>query len=453
MKFSRQLCYVPVLVLAVLTSVGATDSIFAQDTGSAVFTEPDASAVTPAQAQVLRQPAIASPVSGPNTEQANSDVTTGAKPVSDIPRKLQYQISGTIRGVWDDNIYNSSFHKVSDFYFTIEPSIYVGLGGGDTDSVNTLAFRYQPSLFLFVDNDQEDTLQHLIQLVGSHRFGHLSLSLSQDVRILDGTDLNSLSDPTGHQANTDVVGRNRHQIYTTQLSGSYDLTGKLFLSGGATFYADEYSEPLVSSRNFGGNIYLNYIYSDKLVVGLGGNGGYNTVSGSVGDDQVFEQANVRLSYLATAKISVNATAGAEFRQISGVSGSEIRPVYTLSATYTPFDGTAISLTGSSQTYNSASFAGQDYSESTINLSITQRFMQRFFLGFAAGYTNSNYFSAAQGVTATRNDDFYYITPSIDFNVTRYWTFGAYYVHREDSSSFGFFSFKDNQVGIRTKLTF
>jgi len=80
-------------------------------------------------------------------------------------------------------------------------------------------------------------------------------------------------------------------------------------------------------------------------------------------------------------------------------------------------------------------------------------MQRFFLGLAAGYTNSDYFSAANGVTATRNDNFYYIDPSIDFNITRYWSFGAYYVHRQDSSSFAFFSFKDNQVGIRTKLTF
>jgi hypothetical protein len=452
-KFSRQLRYIPVLVLTISTALAASGSLFAQDTGSAVFTEPDASVVTPAQAQALRQPAIASPVGEPNAALDNSDVTMTAKPVSDIPRKLQYEISGTVRGVWDDNIFNSSFHKVSDFYFTIEPSLHVGLGGGDSDSVNTLTFTYQPSVFLFVDNDQNDAVQHLIQLAVGHRFGHLALSLSQDVRLLDGTDLNSLSDPTGHQANTDVSGRNRHQIYTTQLSGSYDLTGKLFLSGGGNFYADEYSGSLISSQNYGGNVYLNYIYSDKLVVGFGGTGGYNTVNGSGANNQVFEQANVRLNYSATAKISVSATAGAEFRQFSGVSGSEINPVYTLSASYTPFDGTAISLTGSSQTYNSASFTGQDYSETTINLSVTQRFMQRFFLGFAVGYTNSSYFSAAQGVTATRNDDFYYIDPSIDFNVTRYWTFGAYYVHREDTSSFAFFSFKDNQVGIRTRLTF
>jgi hypothetical protein len=57
------------------------------------------------------------------------------------------------------------------------------------------------------------------------------------------------------------------------------------------------------------------------------------------------------------------------------------------------------------------------------------------------------------VSATRNDNFYYIDPSVDFNVTRFWTFGAYYVHRQDSSSFSLSSFTDNQVGLRTKLTF
>ena len=237
------------------------------------------------------------------------------------------------------------------------------------------------------------------------------------------------------------------------MSGSYDLTGKLFLSGGGNFFADQYSSSLSSSQYFSGNLFINYNYSEKLVMGIGGTGGYNTVGGTISNDQTFEQANVRFGYAATSKISVSATAGAEFRQFEKTSGTDVNPVFTLAASYAPFDGTGFSLSGSRQTRNSASLAGQDYSETTINFSVTQRFLQRFFFGFAVGYSNSDYFSAASGVTASRNDDFFYITPSVDFNVTRYWTFGAYYVHREDNSSFAFFSFNDNQFGIRTKLTF
>jgi hypothetical protein len=425
------------------------DHALAQDTGSSVmatapYTEPDASAVTPAETRVLQS-------GTPNQPDASTSMT--AKPVADTPRRLQYTLSATVRGVYDDNIFNSSFHRVSDFYFTVEPTLTLTMGTGESDAANSLTLTYQPSLFLFVDNSQEDAVQQLIRLQVGHRFGHLSLALSQDVQLLDGTDLNSLNDPTGHQANTDVSGRNRHQVYTTDVSGSYDLTGKLFLSGGGNFFADEYSSSLSSSKYFSGNVYINYNYSEKLVMGIGGTGGYNTVGGTISNDQVFEQANVRFGYAATSKISVSATAGAEFRQFEKTSGTDVNPVFTLAASYAPFDGTGISLSGSRQTRNSASLAGQDYSETTINFSVTQRFLQRFFFGFAVGYSNSDYFSAASGVNATRSDDFFYVTPSVDFNVTRYWTFGAYYVHREDSSNFALFSFTDNQFGIRTKLTF
>ncbi len=439
--------YSPAFFAALASLALAASTSLAQDTGSSVYSLPEPAPVTSAQTQVLQQVPASSA-----TGRAANDVTPNAQPVAQTERRFRYELSGIVRGVWDDNIYNSSFNKKSDFYFTIEPSLVLSLGNVG-EGHNGLIFTYQPSFYVFVDNSNNNTVQQLIQLTANRQFGHLSLSLSADVRLLDGTDLNSLSDPNGHQANLDVQGRNRHQIYEAQLSGSYDLTGKLFISGGGSCYADEYSgQQLISSRNFGGNLYLNYIYSDKLTIGVGSNAGITTQSSNT-SDQTFEQANVRLTYNLSAKIGMSATAGAEFRQLDNASGTEVRPAFTLAAGYSPFDGTSISLSGSEQTYVSASAFGQNYSELTVNFSITQRFLQRFFFGFAVGYTNSDYYSAVQTVSASRNDNFYYLTPSVDFNVTRYWTVGAYYVHREDSSNIPFFSFVDNQVGFRTKLTF
>ena len=375
------------------------------------------------------------------------------RPVAETPRRFQYTLSLIVRGIYDDNINNSSINHVSDFYFAIEPVVTLGFGGAE--SASSVSLIYRPSLFVFVDHSENDTVQQLIRAQAAHRFGRLALSFSQDVQLLDGTDLNSLSDPTGHQANNDVSGRVRHEIYTTSLSASYDLTGKLSLSGGGTFYADVYRAPLISSGNVSGNLFLNYNYSEKLVVGLGGTGGYSTTdnSGPFSNDETFEQANVRVNYSATAKITLSASGGIEFRQSSNGSNDNVSPVYELDASYQPFDGTSLTLSGSRRTYNSASLSGQDYADTTINFAITQRLLQRFFVGLAVGYTNNNYFSTVNGVNSTRNDDFYYIDPSIDFNVTRFWTFGGYYVHRETTSSVALFSFTDNQFGFRTKLTF
>ena len=151
---------------------------------------------------------------------------------------------------------------------------------------------------MFIDHSENDTVQHLIRLQANHNFGRLTMSASQDVQILDGADLNSLSDPTGHNANTDIGQRTKHNIFTTQVSDTYDLTGKLFLSNGVSLSVDDYPSQFIGSRNIFGNLFLNYNYSEKLVFGFGGTGGYNTVEqGS--PDQTYEQANLRVSYAAT----------------------------------------------------------------------------------------------------------------------------------------------------------
>lgn len=387
--------------------------------------------------------------------------------LADTPRRLNYGLTVTVRGVYDDNI-NISSNKSSDFYFSVEPMIFFRFGGDDSAGANRLSFTYRPQLFLFLDHSENDTVQHLIRLEGSHNFGRLTVSASQDVQILDGADLNSLSDPTGHNANIDVGQRTRHNIYTTQISDSYDLTGKLFLTNSVGLSIDDYSSSFIGSRNLFGNLFLNYNYSEKLVVGLGGTGGYNTVEqpntfpGQSSPDQIYEQANVRVSYAATGKISLSASGGVEFRQFddnvgAARTGTEINPVFDLGATYRPFDGTTIDLAGSRRIQNSASLGGQDYTSTNIHLTVSQRFLRRVTLGLALGYENSNYFSTVQGITATRNDDYYYVQPSVDATIMRWWTAGGYYLYRKNSSknstSLQDFSFDDNQFGLRSTITF
>lgn len=384
----------------------------------------------------------------------DTSVELNGKPVAETPRRFKYNFGLTVRGVYDDNINLSSVNRDSGYYIAIEPFVSLALGNAE-EGFNYLNFTYRPSFFLFFDTRQDDTVQQIIHLDGERRFNRLSLSLAQDVQLLDGNDLNSISDPTGHSANIDVAARVRHQIYTTVLGIAYDLSGKIFLSGGGNFCADEY-DTQISSQDYSGNVFVNYRYSDKVIIGLGGTGGYNTTEdlGSGGNDQIYEQANLRLSYIVTAKISLNASAGVEFRQFSGSSGGDqTSPVYELSASYQPFDGTSLTLTGSRHTANSAVLVGQDYAETTINFSVNQRLLQRVFLGLAVGYQNNDYFSTVNGIAATRNDDYYYVQPSVDVSVTRFWTVGAYYLYRQNDSSLQGFQFHNEQIGVRTSLTF
>ena len=108
---------------------------------------------------------------------------------------------------------------------------------------------------------------------------------------------------------------------------------------------------------------------------------------------------------------------------------------------------------SRRTLNSAVLAGQDFASTTISLAARQRLFQRVYLGLNVGYQNSDYFSTISGISANRNDDYFFVQPTVDVMVTRFWSVGAYYVHRQNDSSFDAFTFDNNQVGFRTVLTF
>lgn len=381
----------------------------------------------------------------------SSIVDLTGRQAAETPRRFHYSFQLVVRGVYDDNIDLTQTHKSSDFYTSIEPTISLGLGGTGEDQTNFLAFVYAPNVFIFADHSNADALQHVIHLAGQRQFARLTLSVGEDIQILDSTNLTLLTDTTGRQANIDVGRKTRENVFDSKLGASYDLSSKTFLTASADYRVYDYPS-LISSETVSGSLFFNYNYGAKLVVGVGGTGGYDRAQSST-PDQYFEQGNLRLSYQATGKISFSATGGIEVREFGGARGEYISPVYTLEGSYLPFDGTSISITGSRQTQNSAVISGSDFTSTKIDLRLRQRLLQRIFIGLNVGYENDDYFSATNAIDVSRTDNYYYFQSSIDVNVTRFWSIGVYYLHREDSSSLENFTFSDNQFGARTSLTF
>jgi hypothetical protein len=245
--------------------------------------------------------------------------------------------------------------------------------------------------------------------------------------------------------------KTRENIFDTRLGASYDLSSKTFVTANANYRVYDYPN-LISSETVSGSFFLNYNYGAKIVVGVGGTGGYDAARSST-PDQYFEQGNLRLDYHASGKLSFSGTVGVEVREFSGARGEYVSPVYNLEGNYSPFDGTTVSINGSRQTRNSAIIFASDFESTRIEIALKQRLLQRMFLGLNGGYENDDYFSATRAVGVSRNDDYYYFQSSLDLSLTRFWVIGAYYLHREDASSLDRFKFSDNQAGVRTSLSF
>lgn len=360
-----------------------------------------------------------------------------------------------MRGVYDDNINLERGKSTGDFYFTIEPGITVGFGDIVTRDENYLRLEYTPSIFLFAQNSNNDAVQHVVHAEAQYRLSKLTLGLSQDVQLLNGTDLNQ-STGTGssiNQVNLDVSGRTRVNIFVTRLTASYNVSEKTGVSAALENSRSDYNR-LISSDTVSGNIFVNYTYSPKIVVGVGASGGY-LFSESGNTDQNYEQANVRVSYQLTGKLSTNGSAGLELRQFQGAnaSGTNFSPVFELAVIYQPFDATTLTLSATRRILSSAVLDGQDYTTTGVTISGRQRFYQRFFVGLTLGYEHSSYFNTIKGSGASREDDYVFVQPTFDLDITRYWSAGLFYLHRENSTSQSSFSFRDNQFGLRTTFTF
>lgn len=374
--------------------------------------------------------------------------------ISAVPRRFHYAIRLSIRGVYDDNINVSHTHRISDYTTAIEPALMVGFGDINERQENYVQLVYAPSIFLYAEHDEANAVQHLIHLEGQYHLSRLTLRLSQDVQILDGSNLDIATgtDPVHDRVNVDVGGRTRVNIFTTSLGASYYVSGKTFLSSqvGAAIY--DY-ETLLSSRAVFGNLFINYAYSPKLTVGLGGGGGFNEVDEPT-PDQTFQQALVRVDYSPGGKLKFTGSGGVEFRESEGNDDTFVSPVFGVGVQYQPFDGTSVNVDVNRRVMNSAVLAGQDYTTTSVTAALRQRFLRRCTVGVTGGYENSDYFDVVHNNNSSeRSDDYFFVQPSVDVNVTRFWTVGAYYLRRQNSSSVETYSFHDNQVGLRTSLTF
>lgn len=73
--------------------------------------------------------------------------------------------------------------------------------------------------------------------------------------------------------------------------------------------------------------------------------------------------------------------------------------------------------------------------------------------------NVNWIDAPSSINAidlplpTLRDDYFYVQPSADILLTRYWSFGGYYLRRQNSGSISKVDFYSNEAGVRTTIKF
>jgi hypothetical protein len=365
---------------------------------------------------------------------------------------LEYAVHLDIRGADNDNIAFTHTNRLKDDYIQIQPSLMLGIG----DVVNTTTFLaaiYAPSLFRYDDHPEFDSDQHTVRVLGGIKSGNLILRLTQDVSILNNIVLAASSSERSSLGATN--GRTNLDIYNTRLAANYNMTPNDFLFSELKMTRNEYASPLVSSEVYAVDLYLNHGFSRSFVLGIGIEGGRNTVDFPT-PDQSMVQANGHLRFTPDQRFSVDVIAGAEVRTFDNISRESFTtPVFSISASWLPVDSTRLIFGATRQVFNSAAQTAQDYVDTNLSGTIRERICQQLYFIVVGGYEHVEYFNTIDTRTPLPElkDDYFYVQPSVDVLLTSFWSVGGYYLRRENSGSISMVGFYSNEYGARMSIKF
>jgi hypothetical protein len=309
--------------------------------------------LAPVRAQVATSPALGNPPlqtappsslanSSPAAVDANGQLLASEEgaAVSPEPRRLHYELRLDVRAVYDDNIGLAPTNATSDYYFRIDPAIVVAVGDTQSREANFVRLEYDPDIVLFLDHSNFDTVQHVVHFDARANLSRLTIGVSETAQFLTSADVNQAINGGSfiNAVNLDVRGRPSVNVFNTLISAGYELAGKTSLSANLQSSVRDYSQ-FVSSHVISGSLFLNYAYSPKITIGIGGTGGREFVDQPT-PDQTFEQASVRASYGLTGKLVADGSVGIEFRQFESGRSDYISPVFNINLTYTPSDGSS-----------------------------------------------------------------------------------------------------------------
>jgi len=364
---------------------------------------------------------------------------------------FEFSLHLSLRAAYDDNIGLTHMNRLDDRFVLIQPSLMLGIGQVATQET-FLMVNYLPNIFRYDDHSEFDSNQHIVRVLGGIKTSNLTLRLSQDIAILDNIVLAASS---GERLSLVPSGRTNLNIFNTDLSANYNMTPRDFMFAEFRMNRTEYAQPLISSGLYIADLYLNHGFSQSLVLGFGVEGGYNAVDFPT-PDQTMVRTNAHLNYTPGKEFTLDIIAGEEFRDFqNGARETYTTPVFAISASYLPCDSTKLVLTASRQIYNSAAATAQDYVDTSVGGMIRERICKQLYLTLLGGFEHVAYFNAIDlpMPLPTLRADYFYVQPSADILLTRYWSFGGYYLRRQNSGSISTVDFYSNEVGVRTTVKF
>jgi hypothetical protein len=359
------------------------------------------------------------------------------EPVLDSGRPWTFSVEA--RSIYDDNIFlGPEGTEQSDVVFLLAPSVTWRSGDIARRYGSYGIVSYTASASFFVDEGDENSLDHSFRADLQRRFGRLSAGIDGRYQRLSG-------------ATPELSDRVDRDEAAARLRLAYDIGGRTSIEASGGYSIVDYQDAgLTDYDEWLAEAFIGYQIGGRTRAALGGAVGQLNVDR--GESQDFTRALLKVSTDPTGKFTLDAKGGAEFRDTA--AGSETTPVYSLTGEYRPTGRTSVAAVVYREVTASGSIEHENVTRTGASLRVQQRLGQRFTASIEAGCENLDYDSTEAGAVASgRDDDYFFIRPSLRYELSEGRRAEIYYSLRRDDSSLSEFDFKANQAGLALGFDF
>ena len=302
---------------------------------------------------------------------------------------------------------------------------------------------YTPALRFYSNRHFRDTTDHSVVLKGATAYKDWTLGLSQGYA--------ATSEPlieTGAQTD--------QESYSTAANAAYHVSTKTSLELGLNqdfrfVGQNQAGLQLTDSREWSTLDWLNYQFWPRFGAALGVGFGYLDLS--AGSDMTYEQLQGRISWQATAKVSLVVSAGLDDRQfLSGNTPALLNPIFGASLLYQPFEPTMLSL-NAARTVAPSYFQSQVTENTTLSGGVRQRLLRRLYLDLTAGYHLTSYEVTATGQAVNSDISGTFVNVQLSVPFLKRGTAAAFFQATENSSNDSLYSYSSTQVGLELGYRF
>ncbi len=334
-------------------------------------------------------------------------------------QRFGYVLHGSVKASYESNIFIRPTNEQADFIFRISPAVAVGFGDFKGEVMGASKFGdlferylgksyifadYRPSWEMFLDHSDQDSFDHDVAVVGELMLQKLSLGLRARYR-------------TENTPDEDLGTRDKQARISAAITSEYLLTGKTSLEANGYLETRDYEDKARgdNSREWKAEGWINYQALPKINFSVGGTLGW--IERTDGVSEKFQQALFRVRYRATQNLTFGVSAGPQFRQVEN-GRDDTDGVFAASLAWSPAPTTYFSLQAFRRTVPAGSRGGT-YTGTTVQLQFRKLLFQHFYFGLGTGYRYADYDGLPGTADYGREDDLYFLRPSVGFIVNQW----------------------------------